>query len=116
MEEDIKVKIFNKVKKAIYFNKISLPITTYDETAPTGDHNYKGSTNIEEIDFEAFIPPKYTKGKKAEQWFKEQFEKQNIDSSIRVEVLKILIEVGLELDIKSIHSRICIHDIIRSLL
>ena len=67
----------------------------------SGDHNFKGSTVLEDVDFEALIPPNDVN---LEEWYKEKFAEQNIDSSIREEVLKILAEAGcLMVDINNIH-------------
>jgi hypothetical protein len=53
-----------------------------------GDKNYVGNTDLDKIDFEKLIPPEDICD--YERWYNDRFKEQDIDSSIRKDVLLIL--------------------------
>jgi hypothetical protein len=84
--ERIEVNSFSKIAMPLVRNSFpKIPISG------AGNHDFRGDTALENIDFEALIPPD---DGDLEEWYKEKFAEQNIDSSLREEVLMILVEAG----------------------
>lgn len=79
------------------FEKLALPMIRAAYPTLTangcGIKNFKGHTNIDDVDFMALIPDQSVT--EYEKWYNKKFEEQNIDSSIRGEIISILDEAGV---------------------
>ena len=86
-----------------YFN-----FTTLGSSYVYGDINYKGSIkNIDDVDFEKLIPDDHIKSEDLEHWFTQRFKEQDIDSSIRREILTIVNEFKpIKIPLAHIHGGI----------
>lgn len=93
--------------KSNKFSKYAMPMIRckLPKLTASGDHAYSGKIKtLDEVDFGKLIPEnEYKSYDELEKWYKKAFEEQNIDSSIRKEVLKILSEF-IDLPIEHIHG------------
>jgi len=77
------------------FSKFALPLMrkSFPPINGVGNHNFRGNTNIDEVNFEKLVLDDYKRD--YVKWYNDKLDELNIDSSIRTEVLDILHEAGL---------------------